>query len=47
MKDQDEVGPDGMVLKDRMQPLIAEIAQYIKECGSACDVYFKKNVIGG
>ncbi|KAF9447894.1 hypothetical protein P691DRAFT_705890 [Macrolepiota fuliginosa MF-IS2] len=45
IKDQDEVGPDGMILKDRLQPLMERIARDIKECGSACDVYLKKSFI--
>jgi hypothetical protein len=46
VKDPDEVGPDGTILKDRMQLLMEQIAQDIKECGSACDVYLKKSFIG-
>ncbi|KXN81068.1 hypothetical protein AN958_06141, partial [Leucoagaricus sp. SymC.cos] len=45
IRDPDEVGLDGTILKDRMQPLMAQIAQDIKECGSACDVYLKKSFI--
>ncbi|KAF5348142.1 hypothetical protein D9756_010780 [Leucocoprinus leucothites] len=43
--DPEEIGPDGTVLKDRMQPLMEQIARDIKECGSACDVYLKKTFI--
>lgn len=46
MKDPDEVGPDGMTIKDRMQGLMQEIANDIKACGSACDVYMKKSFLG-
>ncbi|KAJ3573153.1 hypothetical protein NP233_g2617 [Leucocoprinus birnbaumii] len=45
IRDPDEVGPNGIVLKDRMQPLMEQIAHDIKECGSACDVYLKKSFI--
>ncbi|KXN91180.1 hypothetical protein AN958_02747 [Leucoagaricus sp. SymC.cos] len=45
IRDPDEVGPDGMIMKDRVQPLLKQIAQDIKKCGSACDVYLKKSFI--
>ncbi|KAF5348106.1 hypothetical protein D9756_010797 [Leucocoprinus leucothites] len=45
IQDPEEIGPDGTVLKDRMQPLMEQIARDIKECGSACDVYLKKSFI--
>ncbi|KAF9445936.1 hypothetical protein P691DRAFT_777225 [Macrolepiota fuliginosa MF-IS2] len=44
-QDPAEVMPDGTILKDRLQPLMEQIARDIKECGSACDVYLKKSFI--
>lgn len=46
MKDPDERGPDGMTIKDRMQELMQAIANDIKACGSACDVYMRKSFLG-
>ncbi|PPQ65654.1 hypothetical protein CVT24_011808 [Panaeolus cyanescens] len=45
IKDPKEVGPDGSSLQDRFQGLMNAIADDIKNCGSACDVYMKKGVI--
>ncbi len=45
VKDPDEVGLDGIIIKDRLQPLVRNIARDIKDCGSACDVYLRKNFI--
>ncbi|KAF9447847.1 hypothetical protein P691DRAFT_775829, partial [Macrolepiota fuliginosa MF-IS2] len=45
IKDPDEAAPDGTILKDRLQPLIVQIARDIEECGSACDAYMKKRTI--
>ncbi len=45
MKDPEDAGPDGITIKDRMQPLIVRIAKSIRECGSACHAYLKKSFL--
>ncbi|KAG6906642.1 hypothetical protein DXG01_012817 [Tephrocybe rancida] len=45
IKDPEETGPDGLTLPGRLQTLMDEIAKYIKECASACDLYMKKSCI--
>lgn len=45
MRDPEDCGPDGITIKDRMQPLIERIAKSIRECGSACDAYLKKSFL--
>ncbi|KAF9443206.1 hypothetical protein P691DRAFT_779013 [Macrolepiota fuliginosa MF-IS2] len=45
IRDQDEVGLGGVILKDRLQPLMEQIAQDITKCGSDCDVILKKSFI--
>ncbi|KAF9440937.1 hypothetical protein P691DRAFT_766988 [Macrolepiota fuliginosa MF-IS2] len=45
MQGPDHVMPDGMILKDCLQPLMEQIALDIKKYGSACDLYLRKSFI--
>ncbi|KAF8069331.1 hypothetical protein FPV67DRAFT_1492030 [Lyophyllum atratum] len=45
IQDPNEIGPDGLSLPGRLQNLMLEIADSIKECASACDLYMKKSLI--
>jgi hypothetical protein len=45
MKDPENKSPDGTTIKDRLQSLIDDIAQSIRDCGSECDVYLKKSML--
>ncbi|TFK85020.1 hypothetical protein K466DRAFT_647032 [Polyporus arcularius HHB13444] len=45
IKSQDEVGPDGLSIKARMQHLVEETATDIKKCANTCDAFLKKKVI--
>ena len=42
---EDEVGPDGVSIKTRMEGLVEETAADIKKCANACDAYLKKKLV--
>ncbi|KAH9950295.1 hypothetical protein B0H21DRAFT_565923 [Amylocystis lapponica] len=41
VKDEDEIGPDGMTVKGRMQGIVGRTARDIKDCANTCDAYSK------
>ena len=42
---EDEVGPDGVSIKARMEHLVEQTAADIKRCANACDAYLKKKLV--
>ena len=44
VKDE-SVGPDGRMIKARMQELVKQTAEDIKSCANACDTYAKRKLI--
>jgi hypothetical protein len=40
------VGADGRTIKDRLEILVKETEDAINKCGTACDTYSRKNIIG-
>ena len=44
--DPDQKAPDGTTVKGRVQALLGGIAEDIKSCGNACDIYMKKSAVG-
>ncbi|KAI0737618.1 hypothetical protein C8Q80DRAFT_1212220 [Daedaleopsis nitida] len=45
IKSEDEVGPDGVSIKARMESLVDDTAADIKKCANTCDTYLKKKVV--
>lgn len=45
LKDPTHAAPDGTTVQGRMQSLMQQIAADITECGNACDIYAKKNIL--
>lgn len=45
IKSEEEIGPDGMSIKARIQDLVDATATDIKKCANACDAYLKKKVV--
>ncbi|KAI0633747.1 hypothetical protein C8Q77DRAFT_1157911 [Trametes polyzona] len=45
VEDEDEPGPDGTTIKARLQSLVAQSADDIKDCANACDTYSKKKLL--
>ncbi|TBU26461.1 hypothetical protein BD311DRAFT_779599 [Dichomitus squalens] len=45
IKSEDEVGPDGVSIKARMEHLLERTATDIRECANTCDTYLKKKPI--
>ncbi|KAM5533024.1 hypothetical protein V8D89_013292 [Ganoderma adspersum] len=45
IKDEESVGPDGQMIKARMQELVKQTADDIKKCANACEAYAKKRLI--
>ena len=41
VKDAKKVAPDGQTIEGRMQKLCADVAEEIKKCANACDIYLK------
>ncbi len=42
---EDEVGPDGVSIKARLEHLVEQTASDIKRCANACDAYLKKKLV--
>ena len=45
IKGEDEVGPDGISVKARMERLVEQTATDIKKCANICDAYLKKKPV--
>ncbi|CAL1709515.1 unnamed protein product [Somion occarium] len=45
VKDTNDVGPDGKTIEARLQALIKQTAEDIKDCANACDTYAKKRLL--
>ncbi|OBZ66087.1 hypothetical protein A0H81_13974 [Grifola frondosa] len=45
VKDEGNVGRDGITIQVRMQDLISQTANDIKECANVCDTYSKKKLL--
>ncbi|KAH9950246.1 hypothetical protein B0H21DRAFT_819379 [Amylocystis lapponica] len=45
VKDEDEIGPDGMTVKGRMQEIVGRTARDIKDCANTCDAYSKMKLL--
>ncbi|KAK7683623.1 hypothetical protein QCA50_013461 [Cerrena zonata] len=45
VKDKDDLGPDGRTVEARLQGLVKQAADDIKDCANACDTYAKKRLL--
>ena len=45
IRDLDILGPNGTMIQARMQVLVNQTAQDIKDCANACDTYSKKRLL--
>ncbi|GJE98690.1 hypothetical protein PsYK624_149250 [Phanerochaete sordida] len=45
VRDPHHVGPDGLTIEGRLQSLMKQVAEDIKDCANACDTYSKKRLL--
>ncbi|KAL6299183.1 hypothetical protein BKA93DRAFT_612607 [Sparassis latifolia] len=45
VKDEEDVGPDGVTLKGRLQGLVKNTADDMKDCANTCDAYSKMKLL--
>ncbi|GBE85444.1 hypothetical protein SCP_0706310 [Sparassis crispa] len=45
VKDEEDVGPDGVTLKGRLQGLVKKTADDMKNCANTCDAYSKMKLL--
>ncbi|KAI0951411.1 hypothetical protein AcW1_008459 [Taiwanofungus camphoratus] len=45
VKDEEDVGPDGVTIKGRLQELVNKTVEDIKQCANTCDAYSKMKLL--